>query len=164
MNDIDKKIVLKMYNFTLTHKFFCSIIKFVINISSYVFFLLFTFMTIILVICDDCRVFKFTGVVGGVILFNIFLRKIIDRKRPFEVLEITSLVEHKNSGSFPSNHSASSMIIAIAFLYLNFVMGFLLLFMAVVTGISRVFAGLHYISDIIGGFFVGAFFGYLLFF
>lgn len=161
---IDKKIVLELYNFTLRHKFFHLVIKFIINISSYVFFLLFIVEAAILVLCGDFRVFKFASIVIGVIFFNMFLRKVINRKRPFDVLGIKSLVEHKSLGSFPSNHSASSMIIAVAFMYLDFNIGFWILFMALITGISRVFAGLHYVSDVIGGFFVGAFLGCLLFF
>ncbi len=161
---MDKKITIELYNFTLLHKGFSSAVKFIVIASSYVFFVLFAVMTGFLVFFEDERLFKFVGVVSAVILFNMLLRKIIGRKRPFESLGIKSIVEHKSSGSFPSNHSASSMVIAVAFLYLNCIWGSILLFMAFITGISRVFAGLHYISDVLFGFFVGGGLGVFLLF
>lgn len=161
---MDKKIFLMLYNFTLNHKFVCVIIKVIVYISAYIFFLLFGIMSAILLIYNDERFFRFFFVTVFVILFNMIIRKVINRKRPFDIFGIDSIVYHKSGGSFPSNHSASAMIISFAFFYINHMAGIITFIMAFITGISRVFAGIHYLSDVIAGFFVGSFFGCIFFY
>ncbi len=161
---MDKKIVLKLYDFTLNRKGVYNFIKFIVNISAYIFFLIFGIMTVTLAVIGDERVFKFFFVTVFIIFFNMLIRKLIGRKRPFDVLKINSIVSHKSAGSFPSNHSASAMAIAVAFFYMSHICGIIIFAMAIVTGIARVFAGLHYLSDVLAGFFVGIFLGYLGFF
>ncbi|MCI8805711.1 MAG: phosphatase PAP2 family protein [Clostridiales bacterium] len=161
---MDKKIVLKLYDFTMNRKGVYNFIKFIINVSAYIFFLMFGIMTITLAVTGNEKIFKFFFVTVFIIFFNMFVRKLIGRKRPFDVLKINSIVSHKSAGSFPSNHSASAMAIAFAFFYVSRTCGAIIFVMAVVTGMARVFAGLHYLSDVLAGFFVGIFLGYIGFF
>jgi len=161
---MDKKIVLKLYNFTLSNKTVYNFVKFIINVSAYIFFVIFGIMTVILAVYQDEKFFKFFFVTVFIIFFNMLIRKLIGRKRPFDVLEINSIVGHKSAGSFPSNHSASAMAIAAAFFYLSHIYGIIIFILAVITGVSRVFAGLHYFSDVFAGFFVGIFLGYIGFY
>ena len=161
---MDKKIILKLYSFTTKHNLFCNGIKFIINLSAYIFFLFFCVTALILAFNYDERIFKFLFVVGTTIFFNMTIRKLIDRKRPFAILPITPIIEQKPRGSFPSNHSTSAMVIALSFLYLNFYFGIIFIAMAIITGISRVFAGIHYITDVIAGLSIGAILGYIGFF
>ncbi len=161
---MDKKIVLKLYDFTMNRKGVYNFIKFIINVSAYIFFLMFGIMTITLAVTGNEKIFKFFFVTVFIIFFNMFVRKLIGRKRPFDVLKINSIISHKSAGSFPSNHSASAMAIASAFFYVSCTCGAIIFAMAVVTGMARVFAGLHYLSDVLAGFFVGIFLGYIGFF
>ncbi len=161
---MDKKIFLRLYNFTLNHKIIYSVIRFIVQISAYAFFFIFGVMSAILVFFRDERFFRFFFITVFVIFFNMIIRNLIGRKRPFDALKTKSIVYHKSEGSFPSNHSASAMIISFAFFYINYRIGTIIFIMAVFTGISRVFAGLHYLSDVLAGFFVGIFFGYIGFF
>lgn len=161
---MDERIFFKLYNFTVKHKIAYSVVDFIVRASSCVFFVLFGICAVVLAFLCDERIFRFIFVVFAVIAFNMILRKLIGRTRPFDKFGIKSVVWHKSGGSFPSNHSASAMVIAMAFFYLNFVLGAIVFFMAIITGVSRVFAGLHYPSDVICGFFVGIFLGYIGFF
>ncbi len=161
---MDKYIFFKLYNFTMKHKIAYSIVEFIVRASSCVFFILFGICSVGLAFLRDERFFKFVFVVCFGIAFNMILRKIIGRTRPFDEFKIESVVWHKSGGSFPSNHSASAMIIAMAFFYLNEIFGAIVFLLAVVTGVSRVFAGLHYPSDVICGFLVGTLLGYFGFF
>ena len=161
---MDKKIVIKLHNFALNNKIVYNFIKFIINISAYIFFIIFGITTAILAIYNDEKTFRFFFVTVFIIFFNMLIRKLIGRKRPFDVLKINSIVSHKSAGSFPSNHSASAMAIGLAFFYINHTYGIIIFIMAVITGVSRVFAGLHYLSDVLAGFFVGIFWGYIGFF
>lgn len=160
---MDKKIFLLLYNFAFKHKIIYNAVKLITKGSACFFFVIFGIETVFLAACWDERIFCFFFPVVFVICFNMFLRKVIGRKRPFIELKKESMVKHKENGSFPSNHSASAMIIAFAFFYINDKAGVIVFIMAVITGLSRVFAGLHYLSDVIAGFFIGAFFGYLFF-
>lgn len=83
--------------------------------------------------------------------FVILIRYFINRKRPFEVLEIVPLIIHGTGCSFPSKHGTSAFAIAFAMLWVHPLMGGIIFILAVLTGISRIMAGVHYPSDILGG-------------
>ena len=98
------------------------------------------------------------------IIIAKILRKKIKSKRPFEKMNITSLVKHKGGNSMPSNHSASAMVLAISLTYIipQYAMFFIIL--AIITGVFRIIAGLHYPIDVLFGFFIGILIGVLGFF
>ncbi len=98
------------------------------------------------------------------IIIAKILRKKINSKRPFEKMNIVSLVKHKGGNSMPSNHSASAMVLAISLTYIipQYAMVFIIL--AIITGVFRIIAGLHYPIDVLFGFFIGILIGVLGFF
>lgn len=57
--------------------------------------------------------------------------------------------------SFPSNHAANSMAIATIFILILGSKYWALYLLAIVTGISRVYIGVHYPGDILVGFILG---------
>tara|TARA_B100001029_G_C15056147_1_gene454534 strand:+ start:289 stop:861 length:573 start_codon:yes stop_codon:yes gene_type:complete len=57
--------------------------------------------------------------------------------------------------SFPSNHAANSMAIATTFINILGQRYLVLLFLAFVTGYSRIYIGVHYPGDILAGFLLG---------
>lgn len=75
--------------------------------------------------------------------------------RPFVTLDISPLIQHNADASFPSRHT--TIISAIAFAYVIFKSRWAFLFLALLAwvGISRIYVGVHYPLDIIGGVFVG---------
>ena len=79
-------------------------------------------------------------------------------------MNIVSLVKHKGGNSMPSNHSASAMVLAISLTYIipQYAMVFIIL--AIITGVFRIIAGLHYPIDVLFGFFIGILIGVLGFF
>ena len=65
---------------------------------------------------------------------------------------------------FASSHAANSMGLAVFYLMIlkrKRMLGYFILTWALLVGYSRVYLGVHYPGDIIVGFFVGSFFGYL---
>ena len=76
------------------------------------------------------------------------LRKIINRPRPYEVLPIQPLLGHKTGESFPSRHTLSAFIIAFVSFNVSMTLGYMCFIIATLISISRVIAGVHYISDI----------------
>jgi undecaprenyl-diphosphatase len=85
------------------------------------------------------------------------------RARPFESLDYTSHFPHSNDPSFPSMHAMSAFVIGFATFQVNGFLGGLVLLLAVLTATSRVLAGVHYPSDVLGGAGIGLMSGWVVF-
>ncbi|WP_444912894.1 undecaprenyl-diphosphatase [Microbulbifer sp. PAAF003] len=79
--------------------------------------------------------------------------------RPFVNNLGTQLVEHAPDSSFPSDHTTFIFSIAIVLLFNKStrVIGAVLCLLSVVSGLSRVFVGVHYPLDILGAILVAIF-------
>lgn len=88
------------------------------------------------------------------------VRTIAPRPRPFVTEAIVPLVEHAASASFPSGHATFLAALAVYFLLVGGraekAIGWFLFALAVLTGVGRVAAGLHWPTDILAGWVVGA--------
>lgn len=71
--------------------------------------------------------------------------------RPFVVDGILPLVYHDASTSFPSEHALAAFIIAFTLLRYTYAWGVPLLICAILVGVGRVAAHVHWPLDIIGG-------------
>lgn len=78
------------------------------------------------------------------------LRHFLNFPRPYEVYPLTPLLSAKRTGhSFPSRHTVSAVIIAMAFWYLWLPLGVLFALAALTVGFCRVAAGLHFVRDVL---------------
>ena len=80
---------------------------------------------------------------------SLLIRRIWHRPRPF-TRGRTARITHGDNASFPSNHTLNAVTAAFSFILSRQSGGKRLLGWALLQGISRVFAGVHYTSDIIG--------------
>lgn len=73
------------------------------------------------------------------------------RERPFAAHAVTLLVHRSTDPSFPSDHSAGAFALALAMLWQNRKLGRVMIGMAILLAFSRVFVGVHYPLDVLGG-------------
>ncbi|ALC22293.1 phosphatase PAP2 family protein [Streptomyces pristinaespiralis] len=93
---------------------------------------------------------------GIALLVNIPIRGFVERPRPFlshEGLEV--LVAGKTDYSFVSDHATMAMAIGAGLFVANRRFGLAALGLAVAEGFCRVYMGVHYPTDVIGGFALG---------
>ncbi len=102
-------------------------------------------------------IYTLAAPIGAAVVISEVLSKLIDRSRPFvESKEITLLIPHDADGGFPSHHTTVMVAIAVALWFRNHNFGRLLFVLAILSGIARVGAGIHYPADILAGLLIGA--------
>lgn len=134
------------------------IVKVITHIGGAKIVLVLTLLAIILIKGLKNKLFLLTGIVGTAGL-NVVLKHIIQRERP----NINRLIPEKGY-SFPSGHSMMSMafygmLIFLIFKYvkntaLKWTLIVILTILLSTIGITRIYLGVHYPSDVIGGFLV----------
>lgn len=135
------------------------IIKFITNFGGATFLIILT--TILIIVIKNRKI-------SGAILMNLLLvtvlnqllKNILQRPRPIEY----RLIE-ESGYSFPSGHSMVSMAYYGFFIYLiyknvqnkyvKWISIIFLSFLIISIGISRIYLGVHYTSDVLAGFLIG---------
>ncbi|MFJ8693862.1 phosphatase PAP2 family protein [Streptomyces roseolilacinus] len=90
------------------------------------------------------------------VLVNIPIRGFVERPRPFrdhDGLEV--LVAGKTDFSFVSDHSTMAMAIAVGLFIAHKRFGLAAIVLALAEGFCRVYMGVHYPTDVVGGFALG---------
>ena len=84
---------------------------------------------------------------------NRIFKPLFHRARPFEVIENARQLVQAYGYSFPSSHAANSfsLALAVSFIWKNRWITAALLFLAFLSGISRIYVGVHYPLDMLGG-------------
>lgn len=76
--------------------------------------------------------------------------------RPFVIFHFSPIVsESANSAAFPSRHATIVAVLAFAYTYFKSKWFPLFLLIMLWVGLSRIYVGVHYPLDIVGGFLVG---------
>ncbi len=94
------------------------------------------------------------------VIVNI-IRFIYSRPRPFVNHQVHLLIT-ETGGSFPSGHAALFFALSFIVYFFNKKAGITFLIISFLMGIARIFVGVHYPSDILGGILVGYFSAWLI--
>lgn len=90
------------------------------------------------------------------------LKELFERIRPCNALnDVITPVGCAGGFSFPSNHALNNFAAAVFLLRLYPAYKWIFLIVAILISISRIYLGVHYPSDVLGGALIGVAFGYL---
>ncbi|WNI23413.1 phosphatase PAP2 family protein [Streptomyces sp. ITFR-16] len=93
---------------------------------------------------------------GIALLVNIPIRGFVERPRPFKDHQgLDVLVDGKNDFSFVSDHATMAMALGVALFVANRKFGIAAIGLALLEGFCRIYMGVHYPTDVIGGFALG---------
>ncbi|MFD3558963.1 MULTISPECIES: phosphatase PAP2 family protein [unclassified Streptomyces] len=93
---------------------------------------------------------------GIAVLVNVPIRSFVERPRPFTDHDgLDVLVDGKSDFSFVSDHATLAMAIGAGLFVAHRKFGLIGLGLAVLEGFCRVFMGVHYPTDVVGGFALG---------
>ena len=115
---------------------------------------------LILFLKNRNRNFLFIPLISALVsrfIFTELTRFFYFRPRPFVEKAIAPLIDHAPDASFPSGHAAFFFALSAGIYHFNKKAGLLFFIASAAIGLARVFAGLHYFTDILGGLALGVF-------
>ena len=108
-----------------------------------------------------CGIMVLVALLVMLVTNNIILKNLIARTRPYAtypelVADLADLIHIPKSYSFPSGHTVSAMAVAFTILTQHKKLGIVAFVMAFLMGLSRLYVGVHFPTDVYGGIIVGA--------
>ena len=97
------------------------------------------------------------SMVIGLLVTNLVIKNWVGRIRPYEVIDgLVCLVNPEKDFSFPSGHTTNSLACAVVlFRLMPKKYGVPALVLAILIALSRLYVGVHYPTDVIGGAIIG---------
>ena len=138
----------------LRNEILTPIFKFITNLGNVGWFwIACTILCLIFVKYRKVGLLSAFALIGSVVVNNLVLKNLIARVRPYEAIEgLTRLIEAQPDYSFPSGHAGASFAVAVIFfIYLPKKFGTPALILAFLISFSRMYVGVHYLSDVLAG-------------
>ncbi|MFC5406051.1 undecaprenyl-diphosphatase [Cohnella soli] len=87
---------------------------------------------------------------AALLIGSLIISPAVNHPRPFVVHPVHQLIPHAPDASFPSDHATLAFSLAFSVWFARKKLGTVLLGLALLTGIARVYVGVHYPGDILG--------------
>lgn len=133
---------------------------FVSNVLIYILLLIIVVFVFIKIRPLLLNLFVLGGAGIGAYIVSKIIKEILKIPRPFVDLNITPLF-YESGYSLPSSHATLFAALTVVALSLNRKLGIFFIFCTFAIGISRSIIGVHYPSDVVFGFIIGALIGTL---
>lgn len=141
----------------LSHPSWIPVLKFMNRALTYVFYVIYPLFLIHMYLTDITSAIPYTFVPAAGFVLCTLIRAGINAQRPYEAESITPLIfKDTVHRSFPSRHCFSASIISCTIGCVFPSVGIVLFVFAVIEGIIRVIAGIHYPRDVLAGLVSGA--------
>lgn len=132
------------------------------KILTYVVYVMYPGLLLYLLFFKDIRFIKCLLIPAFSFIAVSLFRKIVNAKRPYEVLDIDPIIKkNKKGSSFPSRHVFSVFIIAMMYYYIIKPLGILLFIIGLFLALIRVIGGVHFFRDVLFGALIGILCGLL---
>lgn len=93
---------------------------------------------------------------------SVILKILFHTSRPFLILPDVQALFPETGYAFPSGHATFFMALAFSIFFLHKKAGYLFMLFALLIGLARIVAGVHFPIDILGGFILGALVAYFV--
>ena len=119
-------------------------------------------VSLLLIVPKKTRGIGITALIAlavGALITNVALKNIIARTRPYELIDgLVLMIEKQSDFSFPSGHTCASFAASVVYLKMmpkRYGVPFVVL--AVLITFSRLYVGVHFPTDVLGGLMIGIF-------
>lgn len=119
-------------------------------------------VSVLLLIPKRTRIIGITALIAlavGALITNVALKHLVARIRPYELIDgLNLMIEKQKDYSFPSGHTCASF--AASMVYLKMMprkYGVPFVVLAALIAFSRLYVGVHFPTDVIGGLIIGIF-------
>lgn len=166
---LDRNILLWIQD-NLRNPFLTAILRPITHLADYgAIWILLTFILLMIKKTRKAGICCACALIVMAVLNSLVIKNLVDRQRPYEVIEgLEILVREPWDSSFPSGHTASSFAMTAAlWLSLPMVMdkkkarvfAVLALILSILIGFSRIYTGVHHVSDVLAGLVLGIIYG-----
>jgi undecaprenyl-diphosphatase len=155
---MNNNIFFFFYNFAHQSKIFDYIIIFFALYFPYVVAVLAVLLLLFLRKKMEILVVFFSAGLAYVLAY--ILKYLFSVPRPFDAFSQVHSLIVETGHSFPSSHAIFFMALAVAIFFYHKKAGYVFMFFALLIGIARITAGVHFPIDILGGFILGAMVSY----
>lgn len=120
---------------------------------------IFAFVLFFMWLCDrPCKKIFYRSVISIMInvCLNFLIKQLKYRPRPFMTRKANLLLHSKTDSTYTSKHTLLTFAVSTTLYMYNKFIGIIMFGMAVITGVSRIWTGAHYPSDIVRSAFIGS--------